>query len=378
MKKNSDKQTLFISMNRQQLENLSFLTDHKSRIAQVGLPLVISGERYYGRGIERKLDVSAHFVRECERHKLLLRKNGKKPAEGERIPYETDSIAELISLQWMTTVEQILLPSNYAKTPEFSTLKDKEKLARLFNAYTGVGWFDCFFKAQEKNARLRKERKARYPIVREWHLIPRSEIGSWTGTDTELSEKLYSAGFIRPANRQPVECWPEKNYIDNKFLALFLSYLHKSNDVELFLPKKDDDFYHKLIEESIPQALTRAMQKDFINPLDSYEVSEAAARIERSWQRVYDNVKRGTLPSRKNNGELRVMGIDLAIWKAKEAWKLSMSLNEIARLFGIKIEEISLLGLPVTRSGKKGTQRTVLPLYSTLVKKVRSSNRLAR
>ncbi len=353
--------------------DLRILIKHQQTVVpSLSCPLVIRGEDYYGRGVQRKLGMSAYCIRQLEQARLLVHEGIHRPLEGERIPYQTNTLASVISMQWEKPCEEIIIGSKGISPPQLEKKKPEERLETLYNAYTGVSWFDYFTKQQHHIAEQRRRNKQAPPRVREWHLIPHETLTDWLVCDHPLAERILKAGFVQPAKNQPTHSWPPQNYLDTYQLGALLAKVHNTTLEHTFLPKKNDEFYQGLTRDYLPARIERYLQEHSLNPLERYTLAEAAQHTGKKKERIRDNTTRGTLPSCLINKTRKVSGSDLARWALKRTDTFYLKPGDVADMFGIKPSLLSELGLPITCTGKLGTQRSILPLFNMLAQEAQT------
>ncbi len=339
------------------------------------VPLVVQEERYYRDGIEVKLGFAYNTTNSFCSYGLL------RPAEylselPQRWPVSTASLAELISWAFRVPIERILLPEGYFKQDEFLQKNPATRIAILYNAYLGAGWFEHF----RRHCR-RVWKKGSLTIVKgkKMNLSEISELleyHSTNGNERGVRARLIRHGFLIPEGKKNFISKSVYNYVDMGSFVKLLSLVLEVPGHALVTAAKPNSYREELADSFIANKLIPFLVEYNINVRRAYSLADAASLLYIPRVRLYEAALNGTIKNITFNSWMtKIKGIDLAIYGIRRKSMLQnhcrFSGEGLADLLGIKYVDPEKLEIRPSPEGRYAKTKYVFPLYNQMAARAR-------
>lgn len=328
-------------------------------------PLVIEGEKYYKKGVRKKLHIGQTLTGEFERLGLLEFERQERQSKKDYLDAKIPSLVKTIALGWDVNPEEVLIREINRK----EEISVEEHVHRLCHGYVGTHWFDTFKRRYDRVAK-----REQTPIIKEWYVIPRSSLDQWLCIDNQYQGmRLCEKGLILPkeesfANRS------SNNLIDNFAFASLLAFLNGKSIDDIFLPANKDDFFISLSENFAIDKVIKRLIELKLHPNFEYTSEEATDKLKVSSDKLRSARLNGRLIYKKTDNPQfpKIMGIDLVLYSLRPNEKHILDSREVADLFGLQPKDVPKLHLPTGNKTGYAYQQAVLPLWKTLTDTIRN------
>ncbi|MDP2750758.1 MAG: hypothetical protein Q8O89_08060 [Nanoarchaeota archaeon] len=335
------------------------------------LPLVVANEDTYTcSGIARKLKTTRASVMANVAHAGIVR-----PLVEEDFSYQLGvfeyvsplSAAQLISWVFDAPIQNILVSGK-----KLITLTEnkpvEERLDIMFNAYSGCYWFDSFVKKQKRIA----ENTGYLPKIKTHQRISREDLEDWflcDNTKGSALRKLTETGILMPENKTYKKNTPH-NLVDLENLAEFISRIYEIKKEKILVD--DEAEMSELVNSFRRNRLCPYMDEKIILPETYYSLSESARRTGLNYHRIDQARRIGQIhPINVKRKELKIKGLNLALYALKRAERNSFTLDEVKDIFGIKDLNLIADKIKVSKHQTVSSRHYVFPLYDLVAERIK-------
>jgi len=341
---------------------------------QTKIPLVINNEHYTRQSVIKKLGPDRCFasnrnlVMALHEYRLIRPQNQRSNLKSPGEPIQPLSLAQTISWAYDKRIQDVLLKESYLQSAEFKRLKPAKRVKILFNAYSGVKWFEIFRGRFEKYGHIDK--------IPHWHNIPLTNLSDMLCTaDYEPGNprhnlvRLVNKGLIIPVKGR-FKRFSSKNFVHTEAFAQLVAELKNKDLDQVYV--KDDNYLDQLVNSFVVNRLMRFLNKWSLKPDQVLTTDEAKKIIGVTRKSIQDKSKKNILKHSKRQGRRRYFkAIDFAIYALKRTDKLSFDIEDVSDLFGFTKLNPNRLGIKPTEYQTYARHHYVYPLYDAVSSEAR-------